>query len=77
METLRFSATISKEGTIKLPAFSHLSGKTVEIIVLLKENKRGKRKEFKASDFVDKWAGVLKSKDIEDNKLSYLLDKYK
>lgn len=77
MEALKFSAKISKEGIIKLPPFSHLSGKEAEIIVLLKENKRDKKKGMGASHFVDKWAGILKNENIDDSKLSYLSDKYK
>lgn len=43
---------------------------------VVKESDRGK-KESKAVDFVNKWAGFLKKIDTDDSKYGYLTEKYK
>ena len=75
MKAYRFDIKISGEGIIKLPSNAGLSDKEAEVIILLKEDIRNKG--LTGSDFINKWAGILKNQDIEQSKFNYLSEKYK
>lgn len=75
MEAYRFNIKISRDGTITVPKNAALLNKEAEVIILLKEDK--KRGEMTAADFINKWAGVLKTSQIGEAKYNYLSEKYK
>ena len=75
MKTLRFRTGISKSGTIQLPKDSSLNDKEVDVIIMPKTKQI--RKEMKAKEFIEKWAGFLYSKASNDSKFDYLMEKYK
>ena len=75
MKAYRYKTKISSTGKILIPVSPALYDKEVDVIILPK--KREKRKELKAVDFVNKWAGFLKNDDIEKSKYDYLSEKYK
>ncbi len=76
MGVLKFATKISDKGTIQIPANSTFFNKEVEIIIMPK-TKPKKGKSAKATEFVEKWAGFLKSTNTEDSKYNYLSEKYK
>ncbi|HET7360504.1 MAG TPA: hypothetical protein VFI78_01075 [Salinimicrobium sp.] len=75
MSAFKFKTKISENGTIQVPLGSSLYNKEVEIIIVPKQTKR--EKEFKATDFVNKWAGFLNDSNVDDIKYDYLMEKYK
>ena len=75
MKAYRYKTKISNTGEILIPVSPVLYDKEVDVIILLKNNK--KEKEIKAVDFVNRWAGFLKNEDIEKSKYDYLSEKYK
>ena len=74
MQAYRIETRVSKKGIIKLPSDHELNGKEVEIIILPKQDTNLKKNA--ATDFVNKWAGVLSGVN-EDAKYQYLTEKYK
>jgi len=76
MKTYRFITTISKNGIIKAPLLERLYGKEVEVTVIPKMRK--KKKAISASEFVNKWAGIINNKiHNEEARYLYLIEKYK
>jgi len=74
MQAYKFETKISKQGTIKVPLYLHLTDKNVEVIILPKPEYKSVSNA--ASEFVDKWAGFLSDTDIDDAKYKYLTGKY-
>jgi hypothetical protein len=68
MKVYRYKTKISNKGELMISLNPALYNKEVDVIILQKENKR--RENFKAKDFVDKWAGFLKNNDTD--KINYL-----
>jgi hypothetical protein len=78
MTTFRFSAKVSREGTIKIPNGTELSDKEVEVYLVQKENNSSSmKKDGKGVKFVKKWAGFLKDVHHDEAKHNYLMEKYK
>jgi len=70
MKAYRYKTKVSNTGEILIPVSPAFYDKEVDVIILPK--KREERKELKAVDFVNKWAGFLKNDDIEKSKYDYL-----
>lgn len=86
MTTFRFSAKVSREGTIKIPNGTELSDKEVEVVISPKVDTRENNPEkYDAIDFLEEWSGVLKGKLDNDStdenimkiKYDYLMEKHK
>ncbi len=75
MKTYKFKTKVSENGIIKIPYKKELYDEEVEIIIMPKTTT--KNNNSKASDFVKKWAGFLKEKNIEKSKYDYLSSKYR
>ena len=75
MKVYRYKTKISDKGELMISLNPALFNKEVDVIILQKENK--KREDFKAKDFVSKWAGFLKNNDTDKSKFDYLSGKYK
>lgn len=60
---------------IQIPFNPALYNKEVEITIVPKL--RRKKKELKATDFVNKWAGFLRNADTDNSKYQYLSEKHK
>jgi hypothetical protein len=75
MKAYRFKTTISDNGTIHLPNNPALHNKEVEIIIITPS--KYSESNNKASDFIFKWSGFLSETDIDQDKLNYLLEKYR
>lgn len=74
MDVLKFETIVSKDGTIKLPAFSELENLEVEVIVAPKSHKekRSARKE------AESWVGIISgsSGNVEEARMDYLKKKH-
>lgn len=66
MRAYKFITKISEDGTIRVPFYPDIYDKEVEIIIVPKLAK--KKKEHKATDFVNRWAGFLNDSNIDDIK---------
>jgi hypothetical protein len=80
MQAFKFETEISENGTIFLPFIvPDLFGKEVEIFIVPKEEKPMDIKKASAKNFVSRWAGFMKDKniDFEKTKYEYLSEKYK
>jgi hypothetical protein len=75
MKTVRFRTRVSKLGTIQVPSDYLLVNKEVDVIIVSKTRRTSKK--MKASEFVNKWTGVLFPMENEDPKSDYLMEKYK
>lgn len=75
MRAYKFKTRISEKGIIQIPIDPKLYNKEVEITIVPKFSQR--KRQLKATDFVNKWAGFLKNDDIDDIKYDYLSEKYK
>ena len=75
MRAYKFITKISENGIIQIPFSPALYNKEVEITIVPKLTR--KKKEIKATDFVNKWAGFLRNADTDNSKYQYLSEKYK
>lgn len=75
MDSIRFSAKVSKERVIKLPNHIDIDEEIVDVVILRKE--LSSRANYTASQFVDDWAGIISSNNVSEAKLDYLSEKYK
>lgn len=80
METYKFNTKISKEGIIKIPDMPELHNNKVEVTIRPKEAQQYKEVDI-ASRFLEKWTGFLadggNSKNIEDARYDYLIEKHR
>ncbi|MGE5393405.1 MAG: hypothetical protein ACM3P1_01610 [Candidatus Saccharibacteria bacterium] len=75
MRAYKFKTRISEKGIIQIPIDPNLYNKEVEITIVPKLPR--KKRQLKATEFVNKWAGFLKNIDTDDAKYDYLSEKYK
>lgn len=75
MDSIRFSAKVSKERVIKLPNHIDLNDEIVDVVILRKE--RLSQINYTASQFIDDWAGLLSKNEVGEAKFDYLSEKYK
>jgi hypothetical protein len=75
MKTFKFETTISKDGVVHIPDNFNLKEENVEIIIFTK--KKYSKKKINTTEFIDRWAGFLKNKNIDRSKSDYLYKKYK
>lgn len=75
MKAYKFVTKISEKGVIQLPFNPALFDKEVEILIFPKVSQMEKKQ--KAVDFVNEWAGFLKSSNPDEAKYEYLVEKYK
>ena len=75
MRVYKFNTVVSADGTIKIPYTPSLLDKEVEVIIVPKTAE--KKKDLTAKQFIEKWTGVLKTKDVDVSKYEYLKKKYK
>lgn len=75
MRAYRFFTKVSETGIIQIPYSPNLFNEEVEIIILPKSLKSGKK--MQASEFINKWAGFLSNDDTDKSKFDYLSEKYK
>ena len=74
MQAYKFETKISKTGQIKLTLQNHLFNKEVEIIIVPKAQFQISENN---SEFIDKWAGFLKTDKVDDVKYQYISKKHK
>ncbi len=75
METIHFTTTISKSGTISIPDGRTLINREVEVIITPKI-KNINTLSNKAKDFINKWGGFINLSEKEDSRYNYLMEKY-
>lgn len=75
MRAIKFETRISPTGSIQLPLETNLIGREVEVTILPKAEESLHLN--KASEFIKKWGGFLKSEDADQAKFEYLSKKYK
>ena len=75
-KSIRFTATVSKEGTIRLPEGTAPEGSTLEVVlypaVAAEEN-------LTPSQFVEKWKGFFKGAEdlnLDDAKYQHIMKKH-
>ena len=80
-QTYRFDIKVPENGIISLPyTVPNLYGREVKLfIVVPQEEKQEKITETKAQEFVSRWAGFLKTEnmDFKEAKYEYLSEKYR
>ena len=75
-KTIRFTATVARDGTIQLPEGSAVEGSTVYVILNPTIESEDKMTPMK---FIEKWGGILKGNEVDDPKKArhdHLIKKY-
>jgi len=75
MKAYRFLTKVSDSGAIQIPFELALFDQEVEVIILTKPTPA--KKETRAREFVQKWAGFLSDSDTDETRFEYLSDKYR
>ena len=75
MRAYRFFTKVSETGIIQIPYNPNLFNEEVEIIILPKSLKSGKK--MHASEFINNWAGFITNFDNDKPKFDNLSEKYK
>ena len=76
METYKFKAKVSENGTIVVPDRFDIKNKEVEVIILDEVIGLPITKKMTGKEFVSKYAGILKGVDADQAKWEYLKDKH-
>ena len=77
METYKFATTVLKNGMIKIPELENYANQSIEVIVVLKPNKKQKNNSNLIDEFLSKWGGFFSTVKTDDDKYNYLIEKYK
>ena len=73
-KTIRFTATVARNGTIQLPEGAVEEGSSVQVV--LKPVKAAKAQKLTPTQFVEKFRGFLKPTEVDDDKYNYLMKKH-
>ena len=73
-KTIRFTATVARNGTIQLPEGAVEEGSSVQVV--LKPVKAAKAQKLTPTQFVEKFRGFLKQAEVDDDKYNYLMKKH-
>lgn len=73
-KTIRFTATVARDGTIQLPEGAVEEGSSVQVV--LKPVKAAKPQKLTPTQFVEKFRGFLKQAEVDDDKYNYLVKKH-
>nr|NQU88997.1 hypothetical protein [Bacteroidota bacterium] len=77
MEAFKFATTVLKNGIIKIPELENFTNQKIEVIVVLKSEKRVKTERNSMNDFLLNWAGFFSTVETDDPRFNYLMEKYK
>ncbi len=80
MEAYKFETTILENGVIQIPEFYRFQNRRVRIsIETINDTKKELEEKRKIlEDFFDTWGGFFpNSEDTDDDRYSYLMEKYK
>jgi hypothetical protein len=75
-KTIRFTATVTRDGTIKLPQGSAAEGSTVDVILKPTQEPEERMTPMK---FIEKWGGILKDHEVDNPREArheHLIKKY-
>ncbi len=76
MEAYKFEAIIMENGIIKIPELSAHKDHKIEVIVVLKHEKR-KQSGKSIEDFLAQWSGFFNMIEIGDIRYNALMEKHK
>jgi len=76
MEAYKFETKIMENGIIKIPELSVLKDHKIEIIVMLKPEKK-KQSGTTIEDFLAYWSGFFKNVETDDARYQSLMEKHK
>jgi hypothetical protein len=76
MEAYKFETKILENGIIKIPELSVHKDHKIEIIVMLKTEKK-KQTGAAIEDFLSQWSGFFKNVEIDDTRYHELMEKHK
>lgn len=76
MEAYKFETKIMENGIIKIPELSAHKDHKIEIIVMLKPEKK-KQTGITIEDFLAQWSGFFKTVETDDTRYHALMEKHK
>nr|NQU89000.1 hypothetical protein [Bacteroidota bacterium] len=77
MEAYKFATTVLENGIIKIPELENYTNQRIEVIVVLKPEKKVQTKRNSMNDFLSSWAGYFSTVETDDVRYNYLMEKYK
>jgi hypothetical protein len=76
MEAYKFETIIMEDGIIKIPELSAHKDHRIEVIVVLKPEKK-KQTSNTIEDFLAQWSGFFKIAETDDIRYNALMEKHK
>ena len=74
MNTFKFVARVSEQGTIQIPEGPTLTGEEVEVVIRPKT--QTSNSAVTATEFIEKRSGFLTEENTDQSKYDYLVNKY-